>query len=706
MSSKIIKSSCFEAGCHARCGVLLEVEDGKIISIKGNKEHPFSQGFMCPKGRAFREVVDHPERITQPLMRVGEKGSGRFEPVSWDMALDTIAENLKANKEKHGAESLVFGAGTVRGNHPHINRFLADYGSPNFMSPINMSGGPVIMGSAIISGLGILGPDYANTKCVTLWGHNPEQSFPGLLLSGINKALKGGAKLIVVDPRGIRMAHKADHWLQLRPGTDAALALGMINVIIENGLYDKDFVEKWTVGFNRLKEHVKAFPLEKCSEITGVPAEDIKAAAVTFANAESAAMGPGMASMCQQSNAFQIGRALTCLIAITGNLDVPGGTPNWQAPTGDYQHFGPHHDVCLNLPQEQADKQLPRVTNFPLWGIIPLTIPCETVWPAMLEGDPYWVKACGLFANNAMCAYGNSEMVKAALSKLDFLFCIDFFHNPTTLLADVILPPAHWTERDDIEDTIMMNHVFACPKAVEPRGECWNEKDIFSELAKRMGFENYWKDAVDSLDYRLKPIDLTYEKLKEMNWHSIPVEYKTYEKAGFATESTKVELYSELCENMGYSGLPFFEESFESPVSTPELAKEYPLILTTGGRDVAYFHSSLRNIPSLRKLTPDPELHINPETARSLNIEDGEWVHVVTRRGRIEQKTSYFEHIKPEVVHIPHGFWYGKDDSKADIEEGWNKINVNQLTDNENLCPATASVPTKAMLCRVEKIPN
>lgn len=702
MSTTIVKSSCFEAGCHSRCGVLLEVKDGKIISIKGDKDHPLSQGFMCNKGRAFREVVDHPERITRPMLRVGEKRSGRFEPVSWDKALDTIAENLLDLREKYGAETFVIGAGTVRGNHCHINRFLQLYGSPNFMSPINMSGGPVIMASAVISGMGILGPDIANTKCIVLWGHNPEHSFPGLYNVAVKKALKDGAKMIVIDPRGIRPALKADHWLQLRPGTDAALALGMVNYVIENDLYDKEFVENYTIGFNRLKEHVKTFTLDRCAEITGVPAEEIKAATITLAKAESAALAPGMASMCQQSNAFQIGRAMTCLAAITGNLDIPGGTANWQFPHGDRHLLGAHYDVCMNLPKEQADKQLARLT-FPLWNFMPLPMPCETVWPAMIEGKPYPVKAAGFFASNAMCSYGNSKMVKEALSCLDFMFCVDFFHTPTTLLADVILPAAHWTERDDIEDCIMQNRVFACPKAVEPVGECWNEKQMFSELAKKMGLEGFWKTVDESLDDRLETAGLTYAELKEKQWHGVPMVYKSYEKDGFVTGSKKVELYSELCESMGYSGLPVFEESFESPVSTPELLEEYPLILTTGGRNIFNYHSSLRNIPSLRKLAPDPELQINPETARSLNIEDGEWVNVITPRGRVEQKARYFEHIKPSVVHVPHGYWYGKTDSPDDIENGWENHNINQVTDNQHLCPATASVPTKAALCRVEK---
>jgi anaerobic selenocysteine-containing dehydrogenase len=266
--------------------------------------------------------------------------SGCYEPVSWDKALDTIAENFLELREKYGAETLVFGAGTVRGNHAHINRFLHLFGSPNFRSPIDMSGGPVIMASAMICGLGILGPDIANTKCITLWGHNPEQSSPGLFNIAMKNARKAGAKLIVVDPRGIRAARQADHWLKLRPGTDAALALGMVNYVIEHDLFDKAFVENHTVGFKRLTEHVKPFSLARCAEITGIAAKTIEAATLTFASAESVALAPGMGSMCQQSNGFQIGRALTCLIAITGNLAVKGGTVNWQIPTGDRNVLG------------------------------------------------------------------------------------------------------------------------------------------------------------------------------------------------------------------------------------------------------------------------------------------------------------------------------------------------------------------------------
>ncbi|MFB3812473.1 MAG: molybdopterin-dependent oxidoreductase [Terriglobales bacterium] len=696
MGSTSVRSVCFEAGCHSRCGVFVEVQDGKITAVKGNKQHPFSRGFTCARGRAAAEIVYHPERITRPLVRVGEKCSGRFEPASWDKALDIIAAKLLEVREKWGAEALCFGAGTVRGLHPHLNRFLSLYGSPNFMSPINYSGGPLIMASALTSGIALLGPDYGNSKCITLWAHNPEHSFPGLYMNDINRTLRNGARLIVVDPRATRFARKADHWLKVRPGTDTAMALGFINVIIGNGLYDKEFVEKWTVGFEQLKEHVKLFTPKKCEEITWVPARQIEAAAITFGSAESAALGPGMGAMCQHNNAFHMGRALTILAAITGNLDVPGGMPNYQAPTGDRQLLGAHFDCCLNLPKEQAAKQLARA-YYPLWNIMPLPMPAETVWPAILEGKPYPVKAVGLFANNAICAYANSPMAKEALSKVDFLFCTDLFHTPTTALADVILPAAHWTERDDIEDGIMRNHVFAQVKAVEPQGEARSEKEILTDLANRVGLKGFWQTVEESINYRLDPIGTNWEELKKTGWYSNPLIYRSYEKGGFQTGSKKVELYCELLETFGIPPLPVYEEPFESPVSTPELAKRFPLVLTTGGRNVANYHSALRNIRSLRKLAPDPELEIHPATARQYGIEDGEWVWLETPRGRVQQKVRHVDGMQPRVVHAPHGYWYG-------AEDGWSRLNINMVTDNRHLCPATAGPSTHAMLCRITKI--
>jgi len=695
MSTKSVRTICFE--CHSRCGVIIKVIDGKIESIKGDKDHPHSHGFICPKAAACNEIIYHPERILDPLIRVGAKSSGQFEKISWDKALDIISEKLLNACEKWGPESVVFGTGTTRGMAPYIGRFLTVLGSPTFMAPSNYSGAPLALGSVAVSGFGISDPDYAQSKCILLWAHNPEASWHGLYMYDINKALKAGAKLIVVDPRGTRLARKADHWLQLRPGTDVALALGFLNVIFENELYDKDFVKKWTYGFNRLKKHVSEFSLERCSEITWVPKEKIKAAAFEFANNHPASMGLGMGGASQANDAFDMVRSLTMLSGITGNLDVEGGNLNCKPPTGRRSCYGIDYNTYLNLPPEQSKKKL-GIDRFPLMSIMPIPSPVETVWPAIIDEKPYPVKAIGLFANNAMCAFANSKHVKLALEKLDFLFAVDYFHTPTTAMADIILPPAHWTERDDVEDLLMKNHLICQPKAVEPVSQCRDEKQILIDLAKKMNLNGFWQSIEETLDYRLEPLGMTFDEFKQKHLLYNPIEYKKYEKNnGFRTVSKKIELYSDSLESIGINPMPIYREPDESPEKSPELYKKYPLILTTGARNIVYYHSSHRNIPSLRKRSPDPQLDIHPDTAKDLGLSDGQWVYLVTQRGRVEIKIKYFEYIHPKVVQAPHGYWYG-------VENGWERLNINIITDNTSLCPVSAGIGIKSFLCRIEKI--
>lgn len=692
MRSKTVRSICFE--CHSRCGVLLEVRDGRLVGIRGDKEHPFSHGYICPKGRACMEIIYHPDRIKRPLMKVNGK-SGAFKEASWDDALDVIAGRLAESREKWGAESVVFGSGTTRGMAPYLNRFLALFGSPNFMAPSNMSGGPVVMGSGATCGFGLVDPDYAESRCILLWAHNPEASWPGLYMHDIRQGLKAGSKLIIVDPRRTNLAKKADHWLQIRPGTDVALALGFINIIIENELYDKEFVANWTSGFDRLKEHVSEFTLKRCAEITWLSPDAILAAALTFGRTRPASIGAGMAGVCQANDAFDLSRALTILSAVTGNLDVQGGNLRCVAPTHKRSCYGSAFDAFMNLPKNQAQKKL-GLDKYPLIGFIPIPSPPQTVWPAIEEGKPYPVKAVGLFASNAVCAYPNSRRVKNVLGSLDFLFAADYFHTPTTELADVILPPAHWTERDDVEDLLMKNHVFCQQKAVEPLPECRDEKEILIGLARKMGMDGFWNSIEDVLNYRLEPTGMDFNGFKKAGQYSVPFTYKHYEKKGrFNTPSGKVELYADYLNAMGISPLPVFREPQESPAGSPELYREYPLVLTTGGRNIVYYHSSHRNIPSLKKRSPDPELQIHPETAGGLGIADGELVYLITPRGKIEIRARHFDGIHPKVVHSPHGYWYGEKD-------GWERININYITNDEPLCPVTASVPIKALLCRVE----
>ena len=695
MSNKqITRTICFE--CHSRCGVFIEVEQGRIVGISGDKDHPISRGFICPKARAVQEIVYHPERITKPLKRKGEKGQGQWVEISWDEALREISSALLRYKEDNGAESVVLGQGTTRGIPMYINRFLSLFGSPNFMGTQNLSGFPIIAGSVNTCGFSFMGSvDYKNTSCMLLWAQNPHGAFPGLLLSDINRGLKAGANLIVIDPREIEIARRADIWLQVRPGTDDALALGIINIIIEKELYDKDFVSSWTIGFEKLKEHVKSFTPAKTGEITWVEPRQIEEAAVMFATLKPACIGPGMAGVCQSANSFQLNRALCILSAITGNLEIKGGNLYYSSPLKHRACYGGEFDACGNLPPEQREKRL-GIKEYP--GINYTLSPAEAVWKAILEEKPYPIKALLLFANNSMLSFVDSSLVEKALKKIEFLVCVDYFMTPTTEMADIILPPAHWTERDDIEDLLMQNHVFCQSKAIEPVGECWDEKKIFIELAKEMQLEGYWSSVEESLDYRLEPAGITFKELAETGKFSIPVVYKRYEKYGkFRTPSGKVDLYSESLEKLGISPLPDYVEPPESPVSTPDLIEEYPLVLTTGGRTVYYYHSALRNIPSLRKKFPDPRVEIHPKTMEALNLEEDEWVWIMTRRGKIKSRVKGFEGIHPKVVHVYHGFWYGYDD-------GWKTVNVNILTDHKPHDSAVGSPQLRGLLCRIEKI--
>ena len=693
MSTKTIRSICF--GCHSRCGVIVEVKDGRLVKVKGDKEHPFSHGYICPKGLAASEIIYHPDRITHPLRRVGKKGEGKFEQISWDEALDIIADRLTRYRDQFGAESIVFGQGTTRGNPPWISRFLSLFGSPNYSAPANYSLGPIIMGMSAVCGDAPMA-DTISSKCIVLWGHNPEHSFPGLWMYDIREALKAGAKLIVVDPRGIPLAKKADHWLPVRPGTDVALVLCFINLIIKNELYDKDFVENWTSGFDQLREYVSRFTPDYCAEITWIPAEEIEKAAMTYANTKPACIQPGIGGACHSIKSFDLSRSIAILSAITGNLGTPGGNFNYPSATGDRSCYGRDFSLIGHLPSEQLQKKL-AVSRYPFYRMSD-QIPPEPIFKAIIEQEPYPIKAWGLFANNAMCAFGNSQYVKKALEAIDFLFSVDYFHTPTTKMADIVLPPAHWTERDDVEDLGMRNYVICQPKAVEPVPECRCEKQILIDLAKRVGLSDYWKTVEESLDYRLESIGMTYEEFKKVGKFSVPVDYDIYKKRRrFSTPTGKVMLYTKHLEPLGIAPLPDFKEPPESPVSTPELWQEYPLVLTTGFRILAFYHSSLRNIPSLHKLAPDPELWIHPETAKKLDVKDGEWVYLSTQRGRGEIKIKYFKDTHPKVVHAPHGYWYG-------VENGWEKLNINFLTDNQHTDPVTASLPLKGLLCQVEKM--
>jgi len=537
-------------------------------------------------------------------------------------------------------------------------------------------------------------------KCILVWGANITESAAsdGMCEVQLTNAIRRGAKLIVIDPRRIPIARKADHWVQIRPGTDDALALGMLHVIIKEGLYDKEFVEQWTVGFDELSKRVEDYPPDKVEKLTWVPSKTIQDIARMYATTKPACMLWGVA-IDQNTNNLQTARALLLLRGVTGNIDVPGGDVFWVPPARVVQTSpfvgsglppieGPPPEILRNRLGAGEYRLNPSVHT-------------PTFWNYVLAEKPYPIKSLFIMGSNPLVTGSNSLRAEEALKKIDFVVAVDLFMTPTAQLADIVLPAASWLEQDDIADL----HFIWCNlvrQKVAEIGECWDDKKIFMELAKRLGRGDCfpWKDVKDYCNWVLKDTGITFDEFKEIGILKGEMQYRKYEKEGFNTPSGKFELYCSVIESLGYDPLPFFAEPPESPYSTPELAKEYPLILTTGSRVEAFFHSEGRQIESLRKLNPDPLVEINPLTAKDLGIKEGDWVWIETRGGRIKQRACLTDGIHPRVVNAQHGWWFPE---KSPPEYGWKESNANLLFVDTGYDPHTGGESLKSLLCKVYK---
>ncbi len=697
---EVRKSSC--KMCHGGCGVLVHLEDGEIVKVEGDRESPLNRGRLCVKGRASLEHLNHPDRLKYPMKRAGERGGGKWERISWDDALDTIASRLGHIREKYGPESIALGQGTGRRHFNYVIRLANALGTPNWCEPGCAQCFVPRLNTSVITFGEYFVCDYygeVNPACILAWGHNPLVSGPdGELQFPLRDCLKKGSRLIVVDPRRSETAERAELWLQLRPGTDDALALAMLNVIITEGLWDRDFVDNWTSGFEALAERVRAHTPEWADAITWVPAEKIREAARLFATSKPATLEWGVAVE-HTPNCFQTCRALAMLPALTGNIDVPGGWVCGTRPLG----FFPF--LAENLSTEARAKRLGGDTYRMLGGdgaIMPAAH-APSLFKAMRTGEPYPVKAFLIFGNNALTTYANSREVRDSLMHLDLLVVTDIYMTPTAELADLVLPAATWLEADGLQAFPIAAdlHVLAQRKLAS-RWECRPDEEIMIELARRMKLQAGTEPLREVLDLQLEPLGLTFDELVEKGHVSPPLRYEKYREMGmFLTASGKVELYSKMLERLGYDPLPYYEEPPESPLGTPELLEEYPLILITGARMPQFFHSEHRQITSLRKRHPDPLTELHPETAQALGIEDGDWIWIETRRGRIRQRAKVTSGIDPRVVHVEHGWWFPEEEGP---EHGAWRSNANLLTDNgPPYDPAMGTYQLRALLCKVIK---
>ena len=681
---KVVKTAC--RMCNVNCGINVYVRDGKIVKVKGMPEHPLNHGVICPKGLTIKEYVYSPDRLKHPMKK---KEDGTWERISWDEALDIIASKLKEIREMYGARAVSIYTGEGIGYQERkwlAQRFCDVYGTPNFTHDSSVCWAAGAMGCFLTYGR-MTFPDYKNANCIVIWGSAPSASKPHdvkLLL----KAKERGAKLITIDPRSTYFSKRADFHARIRPGTDCALALGMMNVIISEGLYDREFVEKWTAGFDKLVELVKHYSPEKVEEITMVPAPMIRRIAHAYATNKPACIYPGEAPA-HHNNAVQTFRAICILEAMTGNIDVPGGNVlSTRLPL-----------ASLRLPEKVKEKPVGAIEH-PLYYEFFREGHAMVLPETILTSKPYPVKFLIVSGANPALTWPNSGKVRKALGSLDFLVVIDVFMTETAKLANVVLPATTFLERTDFRDYGALDLKSSVPfycmlqkKSIEPLYECWPDWKIWFELARKMGFEEYfqWKDVEEVIDFELKPVGFTVDHLKKSpkGLYYGSLRYKRYEKDGFETPSGKIELYSQRLEDLGYHPLPVHKEPEESPISSPILAKEYPLVLTTGARIPEFVHSQLRNISKLRNAVPEPWLEIHLDTATKLEIEDGDMTIVESKRGCVTIRAKVTKDIIQGVVQIPHGHGYG---------------DANVLTDDKARDPISGFPAFRSLLCKVTKV--
>jgi len=685
---KKIRTAC--RNCHGGCGVIAHVKDGKVIKVEGDPDSPISHGTMCSKGLSVTQLAYHPDRVLYPMKKT-EKG---WQRITWDEALGTIAERFNKVMKEYGPESILVGQGTGRDYESHLYRFANLLGTPNVITAGHMCYVSRVASTLITCGTLPVGDYDGGPKCIVMWGCNPLWTNPDEYKgASFWSAYKKGVKLICIDPRKSFYAGRADLWLQIRPGTDAAMAMGFHNVIIEEELYDKEFAENYVHGWDAWRERVKEYPLDRVQEITWVDKELIRKAARMYATIKPALIHWGVPTE-QTINCANYTRAVTGLMGITGNLDAPGGNALFvNPPTRTVAEFSRHRD----LSHEQRKKRLGG-EEFKLGARVAFINP-KKAWDSILTGKPYPIKAGILCGTNPVVTRANAKEAYEALKKLEFLAVIDFFLTPTAELADIFLPSSTWLEQNHVADNWKRHgFVLARQKCVQI-GECWQDHKIFLELGKRMGQE-WWPTVEDALDYLLEPAGLTWEQFKEKGYLKGEMVYHKYKQRGFSTPTKKLEIYSTVLKDWGYDPMPKYVEIPESPISKPELTKDYPYILNAGLRTPTFFHSANRNIPWLREIRPDPIVEIHPETARKHNIKDGQWVYIESPRGRVKQRAKLNDGIDPRVVAAEHGWWFPE---IKDPGHGWDVSNINILTDNAyaTLDPAIGSTNLRVCLCNI-----
>jgi len=694
---EVKKSICSICSPFSHCGLDVYVKDDEIVKIEGMKEHKVSNGMLCSKGSATRQFVYSPDRIKRPMKRVGEKGSDEFEEISWDEAFDIIAEKFNKLKAEEGPEKAAFFVGYEKWVRPFVQRFCYSYGSPNYANESCTCFKAMYLAWLLNYGE-FTNPDVPNTNCLLVWSANPfytNTTQANMLLD----RRENGLKMIVVDPRVTPFTVHADYHLQLKPGTDGALAHGMANVIISEGLYDKEFIEKYAHGFEEYREYIKEFTPEKTEELTGVPKDKIIGAARLYAGTKPAALMPSSAPVVHHTNGLQNYRAIMLLVALTGNIDSKGGNLFKEFSFLETSSGFSSRQKEYMKPKTPFSDMPPRTGNaqFPVWMRLTNDAHGGALRQQIITEKPYPIKyllAWGI--NHRM--WPDTNYTIEALKKLEFFVDIDIYFTETCKYADIVLPVCTSVERSELKTYPNGYSIYTMP-TIKPLYESKSDMDVIFELAKRIVPEDeLMKGGYDNnLDWILEPSGMTVEELKKhplgMMAPQTPPRFRKYEEEGFKTPSGKVEFVSEVIKECQPSqpALPEYKPPKMSRETEPGLAEEYPFILNTGSRLPMFQHSRTFRLPWIHSLRPAVSADINREDAADLHISQGDAIVISTPKAKIQLKANLSDMGQRGVVYVFHNY------KEAD---------VNLLVDQDYLDPISGFAGFKSLLCNIEKADN
>ncbi len=776
--------------CRSRCGTINEVKNDMLLSVKPDLSHPTGQA-MCMKGKAAPELVHSPHRILHPMRRTKPKTGGDpgWERITWDEALTEVALKLGKIKKESGAEAVVFSVTTPSGTPlsdsiDWIERFVRSFGSPNTCYATEICNWHKDVAHAFTFGCGMPPADYENAGLIVLWGHNPTNTWLAQA-NAVGKGRAKGAKMIVVDPRPTALARKADLWLPVRPGTDTALALGIMHLLLRTHGFDESFVRAWTnapflvrkdtgmfvreqmvwpsakenrfvvwdeskqcavpyepmksldpsvcrkyqlhgvfeihvdgsgssiqctPAFELLVEATGSYTPQAVESMTGVPVASLRSAAALFAENRRIAYH-AWTGIGQHTNATQTERAVATLYALTGSFDRIGGNRQRRGPlvraVNAYDLMSP----------EQRAKAL-GLAERPIGPPAQGWVTARDTYRAILEGQPYKVRAMMAFGTNLPVSQGDTDQAHEALKALEFHVHCDLFETPASRYADIFLPVNTPWEREGLRIGFEINDLAASKvqlrqQMVSTRGESRSDNDILFDLACRLDMREafFGGSLEEGWNYMLAPLGVDVATLrKNPQGLEFPIDareqkYTTVEDGsirGFATETKRVEIYSELLMRHGQPALPTYIETAESRLQTAEQRQQYPFILSSA-KNGYYCHSQHRSLISLRKRAPDPVVEMSPLLASRRGVFEGDWVAVKTRLGQARFVAKITPTLADDVVVAEFGWWQSCTEfDRAELATtGDISSNFNNLISADQCDPISGSTPMRSFRCDV-----